>query len=237
MNKNKAKELFKAIFDDTDLELTDEKFEKLCDFENLLIEKNKVMNLTAITDSEEIWVKHFVDSISLLKYVEIKPNSSLIDVGCGAGFPSIPCAVMRPDLKITMLDSLMKRVTFLDDVINKIDLKNCTAVHGRAEELGKDAAYREKFDFATARAVANMPMLCEYCLPFVNVGGFFAALKGPSDSINSAENAINKLGGKINKELEYNVFENERKIFLIEKANPTPKQFPRIPKNIKNKPL
>ena len=146
---------------------------------DLLLERNTVMNLTAITDPEEAVIKHFVDSLTLLKALEIKKNAKVIDVGTGAGFPGIPLKIMRPDIELTLLDSLNKRLVFLREVCDAIDIEAET-IHKRAEEAGKDNKLRENFDVATARAVANMNILAEYCIPLIKMKGYFAAMKGPS---------------------------------------------------------
>lgn len=151
--------------------------EKLDQYAQLLVEWNEKMNLTAITEPNDIAVKHFADSLLLLNALDIPKNASLIDVGTGAGFPSVPVGLARPDLKVTLLDSLQKRITFLEILCAQLSLP-AVCVHGRAEEMGRQAAFRERFDVATARAVANLRELAEYCLPFVKVGGTFAALKG-----------------------------------------------------------
>ena len=146
---------------------------------DLLLERNTVMNLTAITDPEEAVIKHFVDSLTLLKALEIKKNAKVIDVGTGAGFPGIPLKIMRPDIELTLLDSLNKRLVFLREVCDAIGIEAET-IHKRAEEAGKDTKLRESFDVATARAVANMNILAEYCIPLIKMKGYFAAMKGPS---------------------------------------------------------
>lgn len=155
---------------------------------DLLLERNTVMNLTAITDPEEAVIKHFVDSLTLLKALEIKKNAKVIDVGTGAGFPGIPLKIMRPDIELTLLDSLNKRLVFLREVCDAIDIEAET-IHKRAEEAGKDTKLRESFDVATARAVANMNILAEYCIPLIKMKGYFAAMKGPSlpDELEYAE--------------------------------------------------
>lgn len=233
MNYNDAKELFFGY----EIDLSPEKYEKFADFERILLEYNKVMNLTAITESREIWIKHFLDSSVLAVKLEISRNSAVIDIGCGAGFPSVPLSIIRPDLDITLLDSLKKRVSFLNDVILKLDLKRCTAIHERAEIAGKMVDYREKYDLVTARAVANMNVLSEYCLPFAKIGGVFAAMKGTSEDIQSSINGIEVLGGKIENEIKYNIEDNSRVIYSVKKVFKTDIKYPRSMKNIKNKPL
>ena len=162
---------------------------------DLLLERNTVMNLTAITDPEEAVIKHFVDSLTLLKALEIKKNAKVIDVGTGAGFPGIPLKIMRPDIELTLLDSLNKRLVFLREVCDAIGIEAET-IHKRAEEAGKDTKLRESFDVATARAVANMNILAEYCIPLIKMKGYFAAMKGPSlpDELEYARKAISSLG-------------------------------------------
>ena len=160
-----------------EIELSTQAAEQLDTYAQLLVEWNGKMNLTAITDPQGIVFKHFVDSLLLLKAVELPQGSSLIDVGAGAGFPSMPVKIARPDLAVTMLDSLQKRLTFLEEVSRQLEL-DCTFIHARAEDGGREKKLRERFDFATARAVAHLRELAEYCLPYVKVGGYFVALKG-----------------------------------------------------------
>ena len=206
----------------------------------LLVEWNEKMNLTAITDEHGVAVKHFADSLTLFNFVDVKKNASIIDVGTGAGFPGVVLKIARPDIKLTLLDSLNKRLTFLDTVLNDIGLDS-ELVHSRAEEGGKNKLYREKFDIAVSRAVARLNVLCEYCLPYVKVGGLFAAMKGPNadEELNGAENALKLLGGKVEKVHKFNLpcDEGERTIIVIKKVKPTPKQYPRISCKIKSQPL
>jgi len=158
-----------------------------------LIEYNEKVNLTAITEKEDVWIKHFADSIVLLKYAEIPKGASMIDVGTGAGFPSVPVKIFRPDIKLTLLDSLNKRIVFLNQLCERLDIK-CETVHGRAEEIGRNSNYREKFDFVVTRALANMSTLVEYMIPFTKIGGRCICLKGPNctEEIEKARKAINK---------------------------------------------
>lgn len=225
------------IFSENSLEYSKELHEKLeiyCDF---LVEYNKNVNLTAITEPEEVWLKHFADSILLLNYVDIPQNASLIDVGTGAGFPSVPIKLYRDDIQLTMLDSLKKRIVFLDKLCEKLGIK-AEAVHGRAEEYGKKEAFREQFDVATARAVAPMPVLSEYCMPFVKKSGVFAAMKGPKEDAGNAENAVKKMGGDGITVHEYLLGKDDkRKIFSVKKISQTPTKYPRNSGQIKNKPL
>lgn len=201
---------------------------------NLLIEGNKICNLTAITDEDGVVEKHFYDSIFPQKYFSL--NAKVLDIGAGAGFPSIPLKLVRNDLSFTLLDSLNKRINFLNNTIQTLNLKNIEAIHGRAEDFAKLSDYREKFDTTTARAVANLKVLSEYCLPFVKVGGQFIAYKSGNceEEINEAKQIICELGGKISKVIDYNIGENSRKLVIIEKTKETPKKYPRPIKQIKN---
>ena len=214
----------KAIFVENSLEYSREIHEKFKIYCNFMVEYNKNVNLTAITEPEEIWLKHFADSILLMKYVEIPENASLIDIGTGAGFPSVPLKIYRNDIKLTMLDSLNKRIRFLNELCERLSIETET-VHGRAEEYGRKTEFRERYDIAVARAVASMPSLSEYCLPFVKTGGIFAAMKGPNEDAGNAENAVKILGG------------DRRKIFYVKKISHTPTKYPRNGGQIKNKPL
>ena len=200
---------------------------------NLLIEGNKICNLTAITDEDGVVEKHFYDSIFPQKHFSL--NAKVLDIGAGAGFPSLPLKLVRDDLSFTLLDSLNKRINFLNNAIQNLNLKNIEAIHGRAEDFAKLSDYREKFDITTARAVANLKILSEYCLPFVKVGGQFIAYKSGNceEEINEAK-IICELGGKISKIIDYNIGENCRKLVIIEKIKETPKKYPRPTKQIKN---
>lgn len=201
---------------------------------NLLIEGNKICNLTAITDEDGVVEKHFYDSIFPQKYFSL--NANVLDIGAGAGFPSLPLKLVRDDLSFTLLDSLNKRINFLNNTIQTLNLKNIEAIHGRAEDFAKLSDYREKFDITTARAVANLKILSEYCLPFVKIGGQFIAYKSGNceEEINEAKQIICELGGKLSKVIDYNIGENSRKLVIIEKTKETPKKYPRSIKQIKN---
>ena len=204
-------------------------------FFQLLIEGNKVCNLTAITEEDEVIEKHFFDSI--YPNFAFKENAKVIDIGAGAGFPSIPLKIVRPDLNFTLLDSLNKRINFLNGVINELNLKNIQTIHGRAEDFARKAEFREQFDIATARAVANLKVLAEYCLPFVKIGGLFIALKSSSceNEITEAKEMIKILGGRIKEVIDYKINDNERKLVIIEKVVETPAKYPRNPNQIKKK--
>ena len=228
------RELLKAYAADIGVTLNDKQCEQLDRYAELLVEWNEKMNLTGITDPYGIVIRHFVDSLTLCAFVPA--GATLIDVGTGAGFPAIPVAVARPDVKVTLLDSLKKRLNFLDAVCEELKL-NAVTVHARAEDGGHNAALREQFDVATARAVASMPVLCEYCLPFVKAGGKFVALKGPDaeHELADARVAAGHLGGKLTDTVSVPIparpKEGEevfsRFLIVVEKQNPTPKRFPR----------
>ena len=198
-----------------------------------LIETNKRVNLTRITEKDEVYLKHFFDSITpLFTFGSVlKAADTLCDVGAGAGFPSIPLKIVLPELKVTIVDSLGKRLNFLQDLITQLNLTNVTLVHGRAEDVGQNKQYREQFDVVTARAVANMAVLSEYCLPLIKKGGNFIALKGPKaeDELKSAQKALKVLGGKVMavKELQLPLSSEERTLILLEKVQATPKKYPR----------
>ncbi|MGN1330835.1 MAG: 16S rRNA (guanine(527)-N(7))-methyltransferase RsmG [Clostridia bacterium] len=191
-----------------------------------LLEWNKKVNLTAITDEKDIIIKHFIDSIIINKEIE---GNTMLDIGSGAGFPGIPLKIINNKMNVVLLDAVNKKVTFMNDTINKLDLKNIIAIHGRAEDYAHDDNYREKFDIVISRAVSNMTTLVEYMLPFVSVGGKCLCLKGPSvqEELDSARNAIKILGGKIDKVCEYTVENNERTLIIISKEKNTEQIYPR----------
>ena len=206
---------------------------------SLLIEWNEKMNLTAITEPKEVAIKHFFDSATFLKYVKVKKGAKIIDVGTGAGFPGIPLKILQPDIELTLLDSLNKRLNFLNEVCNVLDIK-AEIIHKRAEDGGRQVDLREKFDIATSRAVANMNTLCEYLMPYVKVGGNMVAMKGRNgkDELTSAKDAIAKLGGRINFCNEFALpTGDERTIIVVDKIKPCPKTYPRQTAKIKNNPL
>ncbi len=209
-----------------------EKLVRLCDF---MVEYNKNVNLTSITEFEEVVVKHFVDSVLPFFMVDIPQGSSFIDVGTGAGFPALPLLIVRPDLKGTLCDSLNKRCVYLELACREIKV-NAEIIHARSEELGRKK--RECFDFATARAVAAMPVLSEYCVPFVRVGGSFIALKSVNEDIESAAGAVGKLGGKIELIKDYTIPNGDsRRLVVVKKISQTPTKYPRSSANISKKPL
>lgn len=222
------------------IQLDDLALQRFSDYMSLVIEWNEKINLTSITDKEEFIVKHFFDSLTLLSKVEIKEGAKVIDVGTGAGFPGIPLKIARPDIKLTLLDSLNKRLVFLNDyVLKALDL-TAEIVHARAEECSKDVKFREKFDVATSRAVANLSSLSEYCIPFVKVGGVFVPMKGPDseEEVKSASNAVSVLGGRLNRVEELTLPDNSgRSIIVIDKVKKTPDKYPRRGVKINKNPL
>lgn len=197
----------------------------------LLVEWNQVMNLTAITDFDEVCKKHFIDSLSLVKAYDVSSVQTLIDIGTGAGFPGIPLKIVFPDLKVTLLDSLNKRVNFLNAVIDELALKNIETFHGRAEDYAVKGKLREQYDICVSRAVANLSTLCEYCIPYVKVGGHFISYKSEkiTDEIVSAEKAISVLGGKLDNQIEFMIPNSDiyRNLVVIYKNKKTPASYPR----------
>lgn len=216
--------------------LTAENINSFRKYAEMLRERNKVMNLTNITDDEGIAMRHFVDSLTLVPYIREEQEKkgrkdlTLIDVGTGAGFPGIPLKVSIPEINLVLMDSLQKRLNFLNDVSSELGLKGVKTLHSRAEDGGRDKKYREKYDIATARAVAALPVLCEYCLPFVKVGGLFLAMKGHSeDEVKESSKAITLLGGTIEKIDEFVLpgTDMNRSVVVIRKLRHTPPQYPR----------
>lgn len=209
---------------------------------NIMLETNKVMNLTAITEADAIITRHYADSLLISKF--IPENSSLIDVGCGAGFPTLPLAIFRPDIKITALDSTAKRIRYVASAAEELGISNVTAVAARAEEAANSPKYRETFDIATARAVAALPIISELCLPFVKLGGRFIAMKGAkgADEVAEAANAIKICGGRLTDSLQIGLksgaeISEQRSIIILSKTAATPKNFPRHYSKISKKPL
>ena len=212
------------------IEISEKANEKFCEYSKLLLHYNEFMNLTAITDPDEVKEKHFLDSVTLILSERLNENATLIDIGAGAGFPSLPVKIVREDIDVTMLDALNKRINFLEEVINKLQLKNIRALHFRAEDAGKKEELREKFDIATARAVADLAVLSEYALPFVKVGGYFIAMKGnaPEEEINNAKKAIREMGGEIESVKEIMLPSGiNHCLVIIRKVINTPAKYPR----------
>lgn len=223
-------ELNKYLYN-MEINLDERQIFQLFEYMKLLIEWNKRINLTAITDQKEIILKHFIDSLTINKYIE--KNAKIIDVGTGAGFPGIPLKIVRPDIDITLVDSLNKRIKFLDYVIEEIKLKSIKTVHSRAEEIGRNELYREEYDVATSRAVANTAVLSEYLIPLIKEGGKCIYMKGPDikKELSEGKKAINVLGGTIFKIDEFNLPKTDinRTIVIIKKEKKTPYKYPRKP--------
>lgn len=215
--------------EELNIKIGEEEVKKLYNYMKILLKWNDVMNLTSIVEPKEIITKHFEDSLTINKY--IKDDSKIIDVGTGAGFPGIPLAICRKNVNITLLDSLNKRINFLNEVIEDIDLNNCIAVHGRAEDLGRTKNYREEYDVAVSRAVAPLNVLVEYLLPFVKVGGICICMKGPKieEELININTALEKLGGKIEEQdrIMLQGQEIQRNIIIIKKVAKTSMEYPR----------
>ncbi|MBR3646317.1 MAG: 16S rRNA (guanine(527)-N(7))-methyltransferase RsmG [Lachnospiraceae bacterium] len=213
------------------LELSEHQKNQFVKFYDFLVEKNKVMNLTGITEYDEVVIKHFADSLSIVKICDMSNINSIIDVGTGAGFPGVPIMIMFPQVQVTLMDSLNKRINFLKEACEICDITNVDFVHGRAEDLGRDKKYREQFDLSVSRAVANLSTLSEYCLPFVKVGGSFICYKsGNSDEeIDNAGNAIKKLSGEIVNRVDFIIpmSDNSRTLLDIKKVKTIAKTYPR----------
>lgn len=234
------KNLLQNYIKDYKITLTENQYEQFQKYFELLAEWNEKMNLTAITDESGVALKHFADSLSLLNFVDIPQNSSLADVGTGAGFPGVVLKIARPDIKLTLIDSLNKRLVFLGEVCAQLGIE-AELIHSRAEDGARDEKLRENFDFAVSRAVARMNVLSEYCLPYVKVGGAFCAMKGAqaNEEFKESLNAINTLGGKLEKKYFFELPENggERAIAVVRKVKNTPKKYPRQSGKIKAKAL
>ena len=229
MNYNLEK--FKNGLQQLHIALSEKQMEQFLQYYELLVEKNKVMNLTAITEFDEVVEKHFLDSVSLTKQLDLHQPLKVLDLGTGAGFPGIPLKIVFPELEITLMDSLNKRVLFLQDVISSLQLENIEAVHGRAEEAARNKKYRESFDLCVSRAVANISTLSEYCLPFVKIGGSFISYKSSTieDELEDGKKGIAILGGKVKDVYKFTLPDSEvqRSFVIIEKEKKTPKAYPR----------
>lgn len=222
---------FHKDLSDLNIHLTEKQVQQFLVYYEMLIEWNEVMNLTAITDYEDVMKKHFVDSVSLVKACDLSGNLSVIDIGTGAGFPGLALKIAFPDLNVILLDSLNKRILFLNEVIGKLGLQGIETVHGRAEDYAKQDRYRESFDLCVSRAVANLSTLSEYCLPFVKVDGFFVSYKSEKilEELLSAEHAISLLGGKVEKQVEFTLPDSDiyRNLLVVKKMENTPFKYPR----------
>lgn len=226
-----GKELLVCGIKELALEITDKQIEQFMKYYEMLVETNKVMNLTSIVELDEVILKHFIDSLLVVKTIDMNKFHTMIDVGTGAGFPGIPLKIMFPHLKVTLLDSLNKRLNFLNNVIEELELTDICTIHGRAEDIGRELNHREKFDVCVSRAVANLSTLSEYCIPFISVGGNFVSYKSEfSDTERKdAEKAIRILGGQIEKNMIVNLpcTEINRSFIIIEKKDKTSKKYPR----------
>ena len=230
----------KALFAAAGMPLYEQQYCQLQAYLKTLAETNEKMNLTAITEPAEVWAKHFLDSAALLCHAKLPTGASCIDVGTGAGFPAMVLAVLRPDVQFTLLDSLQKRVRFLEQTAQLLGLGNVRCIHARAEEAARQPELREQFDFATARAVAALPVLAEYCLPLVKVGGRFIAMKGPEADAEAkaAANALKKLGGAYGDTRAFTLPDgSERRLVVCKKISQTPTAYPRNGGKIAKKPL
>lgn len=247
----KIKEYLESI-SENQITFSDYQLSQFETYYEMLVERNKVMNLTAITEREDVILKHFIDSVALAGYMNLTARSlKVIDVGTGAGFPGIPLKIAFPQLDITLFDSLQKRVNFLNEVIDALhlngtalndnDIGSCTAIHGRAEEGGKNRALREQFDLVLSRAVANMAVLSEYCIPFVRQGGYFVPYKTEKidEELNQGKKAVSVLGGKIERVEKMQLADSDigRSFVFIKKVKPTPKTYPRKPGTANKQPL
>ncbi len=232
------RKILKDGFEELNLELSENQIDKFEKFHELLSEKNKVMNLTAITGEEDTARLHFLDCSAVLNATDFR-NKTVIDIGTGAGFPGMPLIIACPEIeKITLLDSLNKRINFLSECVEELDISNAYPIHARAEDA---VEHREVYDIAVSRAVARLNLLCELCLPFVKVGGVFIAMKGPkaTDELSEVENALEILGGEIISEIEYKIPQTDiiHTLVLIKKIKPTPSKYPRKFSTIKKSPL
>ena len=231
----------KEILSEHEINFTDDKINQLLAFMGLLKETNKKINLTTIESDQEIMYKHFLDSLLCLKVWDKWQDKKVIDIGTGAGFPGIPLKIFETSIELDLLDSLNKRLVFLNMVAQELCLTNTRVIHGRAEDYGNNLEYREKYDIVLARAVASLPILLEYCLPFVKVGGHFIALKGPeiNEEIIKSEEALSVLGGKQVSSKNFTLLggEHHRNLIVFEKIRETPIKYPRKAKKTKKRPI
>lgn len=227
MNYNLEK--FEIGLKNLNISLSERQMEQFITYYEFLVETNKVMNLTAITEFDEVIEKHFLDSLSLYQIYDLSKESKILDLGTGAGFPGIPLKIAFPEIQLVLADSLNKRIKFLKEVIEKLGLEKIEAVHARAEELARNKQYREQFDLCVSRAVANLSSLSEYCIPFVRVNGKFISYKSGEieEEVNQAKKAISILGGKITDVYKFDLYEQKRSFVVIEKKKKTPGTYPR----------
>ncbi len=230
MNKYDTTQFVKDL-EKLNVHLSEKQKEQFLTYYEMLVERNQFVNLTAITEYEDVMKKHFVDSISLIKAYDVKKQTTVIDIGTGAGFPGLALKIAYPELKMTLLDSLNKRIQFLDDVIKELQLVNIETIHGRAEDFARPDKLREKFDLCVSRAVANLSTLSEYCLPFVKENGCFISYKSEkvTEEIEAAGKAITLLGGKVEKQIEFILPDSDiyRNLLVIRKVASTPAKYPR----------
>lgn len=235
------KDILKNGLEDLGIDVNDEMLEQFKIYREILVDWNQKMNLTGIEDEKEVYIKHFLDSVSGVSNGYIKDGMSLIDVGTGAGFPGLPLKICLKDLNLTLLDSLNKRINFLQEVSNNIGLENIEFIHGRAEDFGKDENYREQYDIATARAVAGLPILMELCVPFIKVGGYFVCLKGPNANLELEESkaAMEVLGVEFIEKIDVELPDSELKhnILVFKKVINTPEKYPRKAGKLSKKPI
>lgn len=233
------KKIMNEYASEIDIVFNDKQIEQFYKYMNLLLEWNEKINLTAITEKKDVILKHFIDSLTISKYIE--ENSTLVDIGTGAGFPGIPIKIYRPDVKVTLVDSLNKRINFLNEIISELELKDINTIHSRVEEFGKNKRYREQFDIVTARAVANLTVLSEYLLPLTKIDGKCICMKGSEiqEEFNDSKNAIRILGGQIENIYKFNLPKSDilRNIVIIKKVKNTPNKYPRKPGTPSKEPI
>jgi len=234
-------DILKEASNNEGLEFDQKKYEQFMLYKDLIKEWNEKINLTAIKEDEEIIKKHFIDSMKVFKFDQLKNAKNVIDIGTGGGFPGIPMKIIKPEVNIVLLDSLNKRIIFLNEVIKQLNLKNIKAIHGRAEDFALEKQYREKFDVAVSRAVANLTVLSEYCIPYVKVGGYFVAMKGPAveDEIKLSKNAIRMLGGRIEHIEKVQIEDSDlnHNLVIIKKISQTHRNYPRKAGMVAKSPL
>lgn len=233
--------IMKTAADEVNIEFNEDMYNKFIKYMRLVQEWNQKINLTAITEDEDFIKKHFIDCIKAFKSPELKNSKTVIDVGTGAGFPGMPIAILREDIEVTLLDSLNKRINFLDLVVRELGLKNVTTIHSRAEDGARNKNLRESFDIATSRAVANMAVLSEFCLPYVKISGYFVALKGPAieEELENSKKALSVLGGKLLRVDETIIEDTDlnHNIVVVEKIKECPKTYPRKAGTVTKKPI